>query len=112
MHRLTIALCMVAIVAGAPAGRAAAEPSYFLIAGGDVPERPSALGPDGLRWTPDSLAVRADGVMAFATGPRGEVFWVQGGRLTRLLAEGARERSVDVAFAADGSLLYATCGFA
>jgi hypothetical protein len=108
MLRFAVTALTVLVLAGGAALPAAAEPSYFWIAGGDVPARTGAIGLGGLQWTPDSLAVRSDGVVAFATGPRGELFWVQGGRLTRILAAGG-EREIDVAFAPDGTLVFSIC---
>src|SRR3954468_21731729 len=57
------------LVAVAVAG---ADPSYLLIAQGDVPVNSGGIVVGGLQWTPTSVAVRSDGVIAFATGPKGE----------------------------------------
>jgi hypothetical protein len=96
----------------AVAAPARGDPSYFLITRGDVPTTRTSDTSGGLQWTPSALAVRPDGVMAFATAPRGEVFWVQGGHLLRITlpADGSDERDVHVAFAPDGTLVFSICG--
>jgi hypothetical protein len=97
------------VIAGVTAGPAGAVPSYSLIARGDAHVRSGDLADGTEIQNPSALAVRQDGVIAFGTASTGEVFWVQGGILSRIPLPAAGSLQLDVAFAPDGALLIATC---
>jgi hypothetical protein len=98
-----LAMVFFGAVLASPAG---ASDIFALYGAGDEPLRPGLLAAEA-QFTEglDSLAVRADGVVAFAVGR--SVYWIENGRLERVPAPRALFK--DVAFGQDGSLLVTSC---
>jgi hypothetical protein len=99
-------LIAVALAATLAAPAHAAGSFYPLYGDGAEPLRPGvAAAKARIDAMPLDVAVRADGVVAFAT--QGSVYWVRAGRLLRVPVPAYN--GVDLAFAPDGDLLVASC---
>lgn len=104
---VAVALCVLVVGPASPAG---ADPSYVIAGTGDAPARTGAVaGEFSVQQVPGTVAVRNDGVIAFATGFDGQVFWVERGRLSRIRMPATQEITIGLAFAVDGMLLVSTC---
>jgi hypothetical protein len=94
------------MISALAAGPASAADVFRLYGDGDQPLRPGVLAAEAsFSRSLDALAVRADGVIAFAV--QGGVYWIEHGRVQRVPVP-ASER-FDLAFGQDGRLLVASC---
>ncbi len=104
---VAVALCVFVL---GPVRSAGADPSYVIVGTGDAPARTGAVaGEINIQQAPGTVAVRNDGVIAFATGFDAQVFWVERGRVSRIRMPAAQEIDIGLAFAVDGTLLVSTC---
>jgi hypothetical protein len=82
--------------------------TFPLFGMGTEPLRSGGLAAEAdINEGPIALAMRPDGVVAFASGAR--VYWIENGRLRRVPAPTIGGISADIAFAPDGTLLVASC---
>src|SRR3954447_5991514 len=103
--RASIVAAIVATLTVASTGQAV--DIYPLLGNGDAELLSGVLAPDAdIRSGPSGIAIRDDGVIAFAT--LGAVYWVENGLVRRvpLPAHG----DLDATFTPDGRLIVASCG--
>src|SRR3712207_55637 len=98
---LLVALLVLGVVPSAGAA------TFAIIGNGDRPLRAGVPAAEAdINGQPITIAVRADGVIAF--GYDGRLWWVERGVLARVNAP-TRGAAVDLEFAPDGSLLVGAC---